>query len=90
MADAESINNSGEFVEASAQGTWNVVEVRKNLANAKLGLQLDDASRLTIVVNSVDLKAQDPLGLTYQQFQDDPRAAPLAEHGTWTAATRGA
>ncbi|MNX43061.1 Pesticin receptor precursor [compost metagenome] len=52
---------------------------RKNLANAKLGLQLDDASRLTIVVNSVDLTAQDPLGLTYQQFQDDPRAAPLAE-----------
>ncbi len=34
MADAESINNSGEFVEASAQGTWNVVEVRKNLANS--------------------------------------------------------
>nr|WP_278488534.1 TonB-dependent receptor [Achromobacter insolitus] len=51
---------------------------RKNLGNAKLGLQLDDASRLTIVANSVDLKAQDPLGLTYQQFQDDPRAAPLA------------
>ncbi|WP_258130294.1 TonB-dependent receptor [Achromobacter anxifer] len=52
---------------------------RKNLGNAKLGLQLDDASRLTIVANSVDLKAQDPLGLTYQQFQDDPRAAPLAD-----------
>jgi len=34
MADAESINNSGEFVQASAQGTWNVVEVRKNLSNA--------------------------------------------------------
>lgn len=51
---------------------------RKNLGNAKLGLQLDDASRLTIVANTVDLKAQDPLGLTYQQFQDDPRAAPLA------------
>ncbi|CAB5517558.1 Metal-pseudopaline receptor CntO [Achromobacter anxifer] len=52
---------------------------RKNLGNAKLGLQLDDASHLTIVANSVDLKAQDPLGLTYQQFQDDPRAAPLAD-----------
>lgn len=52
---------------------------RKNLANAKLGLQLDDASRLTIVLNSVNLKAQDPLGLTWQQFQDDPRAAPLAQ-----------
>ena len=52
---------------------------RKNLGNAKLGLQLDDDSRLTLVVNSVDLRAQDPLGLTYQQFQDDPRSAPLAE-----------
>ncbi|WP_244479231.1 CshA/CshB family fibrillar adhesin-related protein [Stenotrophomonas terrae] len=31
MADAESINNSGEFVEASARGTWNVVEMRKNV-----------------------------------------------------------
>lgn len=52
---------------------------RKNLGNARLGLRLDDASRLTLVANSVDLKAQDPLGLTYRQFQDDPRAAPLAE-----------
>ena len=52
---------------------------RKNLGNAKLGLQLNDDSRLTLVVNSVDLIAQDPLGLTYQQFQDDPRSAPLAE-----------
>ncbi len=52
---------------------------RKNLGNAKLGLQLDDDSRLTVVVNSVDLTAQDPLGLTWQQFQDDPRSAPVAE-----------
>lgn len=51
---------------------------RKNLGNAKLGVQLDDASRLTIVANSVDLKAQDPLGLTYAQFQDEPRSADLA------------
>ncbi|NEV09054.1 TonB-dependent receptor plug domain-containing protein, partial [Achromobacter xylosoxidans] len=51
---------------------------RKNLGNAKLGVQLDDASRLTIVANSVDLTAQDPLGLTYAQFQDAPRSAALA------------
>ncbi len=51
---------------------------RKNLGNAKLGVQLDDASRLTIVANSVDLAAQDPLGLTYAQFQDAPRSADLA------------
>lgn len=52
---------------------------RKNLGNAKLGLQLDDDTRLTVVVNSVDLRAQDPLGLNYQQFRDAPRSAPLAE-----------
>ena len=51
---------------------------RKNLGNAKLGVQLDDASRLTIVANSVDLAAQDPLGLAYAQFQDAPRSADLA------------
>ncbi|MDY1449077.1 TonB-dependent receptor [Pseudomonas aeruginosa] len=48
---------------------------RKNLGNAKLGIQLDDASRLTIVANSVDLTAQDPLGLTRSQFESNPRAA---------------
>lgn len=47
----------------------------KNLGNAKLGVQLDDASRLTIVANSVDLTAQDPLGLTRSQFESNPRAA---------------
>lgn len=48
---------------------------RKNLGNAKLGVQLDDDSRLTVVVNSVDLKAQDPLGLTRAQVDADPRQA---------------
>lgn len=52
---------------------------RKNLANAKLGLQLDDDSRLTLVMNSVDVKAYDPQGLTYDELMDDPRqAAPNA------------
>ncbi|GAA4331477.1 TonB-dependent receptor [Pigmentiphaga soli] len=51
---------------------------RKNLANAKLGLDLDDASRLTLVVNRVDLQAQDPLGLTRGQFETAPRDASLA------------
>ncbi|KAA5921766.1 TonB-dependent receptor [Achromobacter xylosoxidans] len=48
---------------------------RKNLGNAKLGIQLDDASRLTIIANSVDLTAQDPLGLTRSQFESNPQAA---------------
>ena len=46
----------------------------KNLANAKLGIQLDDDSKLTLVVNSVDLKAQDPLGLDWAQFRANPRS----------------
>src|SRR5690606_36329737 len=48
---------------------------RKNLANAKLGLQLNDDDRLTLVMNSVDLKADDPQGLTYEEFTNDPRSA---------------
>ncbi|HEY9278537.1 MAG TPA: TonB-dependent receptor [Eoetvoesiella sp.] len=47
---------------------------RKNLANAKLGMRLDNDSKLTLVVNSVDIKADDPLGLTYDDFIDDPRS----------------
>jgi len=63
----------------TTQGYRDHSGARKNLGNAKLGLQLDDASRLTIVANSVDLMAKDPLGLTRAQFEDDPRsAAPQA------------
>lgn len=47
---------------------------RKNLGNAKLGLQLDDDTRLTLVANSVSVKADDPLGLEREQFEDDPRS----------------
>lgn len=50
---------------------------RKNLGNVKLGVQLDDASRLTIVANGVDLTAQDPLGLTRSQFESNPRIAAI-------------
>lgn len=48
---------------------------RKNLANAKLGFKLDEDSRLTLVVNSVDIKAQDPLGLSQAQVDEDRRQA---------------
>lgn len=51
---------------------------RRNLANAKLGLRLDDDRRLTIIANHVDVRADDPLGLTREQYESDPRQAPLA------------
>ena len=45
----------------------------KNLVNGKLGIRLDDDRKLTLVLNSVDLKAQDPMGLTWAQFMANPR-----------------
>lgn len=50
----------------------------KNLVNGRLGIQLDSDSKLTLVLNSVDLNAQDPLGLTFAQFQANPRSAAVA------------
>jgi iron complex outermembrane receptor protein len=59
----------------TTQGYRDHSGARKNLGNAKLGVQLDDASHLTIVANSVNLTAQDPLGLTRAQFDVNPRSA---------------
>lgn len=50
----------------------------KNLANGKFGIQIAEDSRLTLIVNSVDLKAQDPLGLDESQFRMNPRSVILA------------
>lgn len=52
---------------------------RRDLANGKLGLTLDNGDRLTLVVNRVRIDAQDPLGLTAEQFALAPRSAPLAQ-----------
>lgn len=51
---------------------------RRDIANGKLGLALDNGDKLTLVVNSVHLKAQDPLGLTADQLAWAPRSAQLA------------
>jgi len=66
----------------TTQGYRDHSAARKNLGNAKLGIQLDDASRLTVIANSVDLAAQDPLGLSRSQFESDGRAA-TAQAGTF-------
>jgi iron complex outermembrane receptor protein len=48
---------------------------RRDTANAKLGIRLDDASELTVIGNAVDLPmALDPLGLTRAGLAADPRA----------------
>lgn len=63
----------------TTQGYRDHSGARKNLGNVKLGLQLDDRSKLTLIANSVDLKADDPLGLTRSDYENDPRSAKLAE-----------
>ncbi|HIF4165567.1 TPA: TonB-dependent receptor PqqU [Salmonella enterica] len=52
---------------------------RKNLANAKLGVRLDDVSKLSLIFNSVDIKADDPGGLPESEWKADPQQAPRAE-----------
>lgn len=54
-------------------------EAKKGLANAKLGIGLQDGSTLKIIANHVDVQAQDPLGLTRAQMEQDRRQSPVAE-----------
>ncbi|OTG83942.1 TonB-dependent receptor [Acinetobacter sp. ANC 4648] len=46
---------------------------RKALSNAKLTWNLEDGSKVNWVVNYVDIKADDPQGLTREQWQADPK-----------------
>ncbi|MBS0896010.1 TonB-dependent receptor PqqU [Pantoea dispersa] len=46
---------------------------QKNLGNARLGVRIDDVSTLTLLFNSVHVEAQDPGGLTPDQWRDNPR-----------------
>lgn len=49
---------------------------QRESGNAKFNIQLAENSRLTLVVNTLSLPgAQDPLGLTWAQMQQDPRQA---------------
>jgi iron complex outermembrane receptor protein len=50
----------------------------RDIVNGKFGLALDDGSRLTLVANSVHLNAQDPLGLTAEQYALNRRSAAVA------------
>ncbi len=52
---------------------------RKNLANAKLGVRIDNVSKLSLIFNSVDIKANDPGGLSESEWKDNPRQSPRAE-----------
>ncbi|MEO8249920.1 MAG: TonB-dependent receptor [Burkholderiales bacterium] len=50
----------------------------RDIVNGKLGINLSDGSRVTVIVNSVRIDAQDPLGLTAAQLAENRRGAALA------------
>ncbi|MGN2395717.1 TonB-dependent receptor PqqU, partial [Klebsiella quasipneumoniae] len=52
---------------------------RKNLANARLGVRINDVSKLTLLLNSVDIKANDAGGLTADEWRDNPRQSPRGD-----------
>ncbi|MFZ6389078.1 TonB-dependent receptor PqqU [Klebsiella pneumoniae] len=52
---------------------------RKNLANARLGVRISDVSKLTLLLNSVDIKANDAGGLTADEWRDNPRQSPRGD-----------
>ena len=59
----------------TTQGYRDHSAAQRNIGNAKVTVQLDDASTLKLVVNSISLgKADDPLGLTRAAFLADPRS----------------
>ena len=52
---------------------------RKNLANAKLGVRINDVSNLTLLFNTVDIKANDPGGLTKSEMDADRQQSPRGD-----------
>ncbi|MGY0651730.1 TonB-dependent receptor family protein [Luteimonas sp. A537] len=54
---------------------------RRDVANLKLGFDLGERRRLSLVLNHVDIpEARDPLGLTAAQVRDNPRQAVANAH----------
>lgn len=52
---------------------------QKSLGNGKVGVQLDDVSSLTLMLNSVSVDANDPGGLTESEYQANPRQSPRGD-----------
>ena len=64
-----------DFSHFETDGWRDHSAARRDSANAKLTRALVGGGRLALLANSVSIRAQDPLGLTREQFDDDPRQA---------------
>jgi iron complex outermembrane receptor protein len=70
-----------DFTHFQTDGTRGHAWARRESGNARVSFDLHGGRRLTLVANTVAIPhAQDPLGLTRDQFEHAPRAAsPVAE-----------
>lgn len=70
------LNISANIARLETDGYRDHSDTQRDTANLRLGWDIDDASSLTLLVNSLDQPdTQDPLGLTAQQVREDRRQA---------------
>jgi iron complex outermembrane receptor protein len=67
------LNYIGSASHFTTDGYRDHSAAEKDLGNAKLKLALDKDTRLSLILNSVRLPAQDPAGLRRDQFEQNPR-----------------
>ncbi|MBT9432933.1 TonB-dependent receptor [Candidatus Sodalis endolongispinus] len=78
-SQAGDVNYAVSTTRFTTHGYRDHSDARKNLGNAKLGVRINDVSTLTLLINAVDITANDPGGLTEDQWHDNPRQATRAE-----------
>ena len=68
-----------DFTHFQTDGYREHSHAQRESGNARLGWQIDDRRTLTLVLNTMNLPgAQDPLGLSPDQYRQDPRQADAA------------
>jgi iron complex outermembrane recepter protein len=73
------LNIHANIARLETDGYRDHSDTRRDTANLRLGWDIDDASTLTLLVNSLDQPdTQDPLGLTAAQVRQDRRQAVAA------------
>jgi len=72
----DDLNISANLARLETDGYRDHSQTRRDTANLRLGWDIDDASSLTLLINSLDQPdTQDPLGLTAEQVRQDRRQA---------------
>ncbi|MEH6671400.1 TonB-dependent receptor family protein [Halopseudomonas sp.] len=70
------LNVAANVSRLSTDGYRDHSETRRDIANLRLGWDIDDASSLTLLINSLDQpETEDPLGLTAEDVREDRRQA---------------